>query len=234
MEITTPAQALAALYRLTGTVSGDDGMEENGEDTDEVGYIYLTRGFRAAQRWLIARGLGDRWRKRSSALSWSGADSTDGGRYAALPDDFLRLTGVRASNGLRSGALREANGDAWGQEIAAEDDRYKGNFYYLKSDQLWLARDASPPTTLYLDYFYKHPAISAATVSFDVPVDAVHLCVAEGANAAKEESWMEGGAEAEAKIERALARAQGEAVEIARQSRNRGKLRHRPVYGSRW
>lgn len=234
MELSTIASVRASFYRLCGITASDDALTENGETEGDVAYIYLTRGIRAAQLWLIGQGMGHRWRKRSSALSWSGNETTDGGRYAALPADFLRLHGWRDAGGRWTGAVIEADGEAWGAEIPAEEARLRGNYYYLKNGQLWVARNASPPATAYLDYHYKHPALSAATASFDFPVDAMHLAVAEAASAAKEESWLPAGQEMEQKIERALLKAQAGAKEIARQSRGRPRMRAPRIYGARW
>ena len=67
MELTTGAMALEAFYRLVGSESGDQELTRQGEDTDEVGYIFLTRGARAAQRWMIAKGT----TKGRAATVWS-------------------------------------------------------------------------------------------------------------------------------------------------------------------
>jgi hypothetical protein len=231
MELTTAAQHLAAFYRLGGVTSDDDALTEQGEATDEVGYLYLTRGCRAAQRWMLSKGYSG-WRKRSSALTWSGSDSTDGGRYSDIPADFLRLYGDRR----RRSALVEADGKQWGVEVDPTEDDRTGNGYYLKNDQLWLLRGAGPPSTVYLDYHYKHPKWTAALADADIdfPLDARWLIPAEAAEAAKEESWLPGGPEMEFKIERALAKAQREALGIARQSKAPREWKRPLRHGNRW
>ena len=98
MDLTTVAEHLEAWYRLVGSTSGDQALEEQNEATDEVGYINLTRGCRRAQRYMIRMGFGG-WRKDSAALVFSGSDATTGGVFTALPADFLRAYG----NDRRSG-----------------------------------------------------------------------------------------------------------------------------------
>jgi len=227
VELDTVARVVAAWYRLCGVESTDDALVLNGESAGDVAYTYLTRGCRNAQRWMLKMGYGG-WLKRSSALTWSGTDAADGGRYATLPTDFLRAYGNQ-----RMSALREADGDEWGQEIKAEDDQLKGNGYYFRGTQLWLARTAAPPATLYLDYHYTHPVWTSG-VTIDFPVDARALIVAEGANVAKEESWLPMGPEGEQKIERALMRAREEARDIVRQGKGPRTFRKPYRAGNHW
>jgi hypothetical protein len=228
MELTTVANHVAAFYRLLGTDSSDSALTEQGESTDEVAYTYLTRGCRNAQRYMLDKRYGG-WRKRSaSALSWTGTDATTGGQYCSLPSDFLRAYGFR-----RKSALMEANGDRWGSEVDPEDDEWKGDYYYFRGDQLWLARTATPPTTVYLDYHYTHPAWES-DVTIEFPVDARFLIIAEAANVAKEEFWLVGGQEMELKIERALQRARNEAREIARRSKQPMRFREPYRAGNRY
>src|SRR3990167_5281846 len=94
-----------AFYRLVGSTEDDSFLEEQGEAANEVAYTYLTIGSREAQLWMLKVGYVD-WAKRSSALTFSGSDAADGGRYVALPTDFLRTRGDR-----RNSPLRDADGD---------------------------------------------------------------------------------------------------------------------------
>lgn len=235
----TVSELVDAFYRTCGTVSDDDALVENGEAVDAVAYVHLTRAIRAAQRSMIDMGLTDWWRKRSAAItSWSGADSTDGGRYVALSStasDFLRLFQRKVQGqARRCGALVEAGGDSWGWEIHADEEEVKGDYYYLKGAQLWLARTASPPSTLYLSYYYQHPVISAATASFDFPTDAMHLVLWSAVNAAKGEAWFPLGPDGDAKIREGLKLAEVEAKKVARQTRTPREW-GRPIrYGTRW
>ena len=227
MELDTPASVKQAWFRLVGTVSDDGALTEQGESVDDVAYTYLTRGCRNAQRHMLRMGYGG-WRKRSSALVFSGTDASDGGSYATLPADFLRSVGNK-----RMSALREANGDAWGQEVSPDDDRQEGNGYYFRGEQLWLCRRASPPSTLYLDYHYTHPVFSSS-VTIDFPMDARPLIVAEAANVAKEDNWLPGGPDMEGKIERALMRAREEARDIVRATKGPRTFRKVQRFGTRY
>lgn len=227
MELTTVAQFRNAFYRLLDIEVGDEGLTSNDEAETEVVDTFLTRGSRAAQRYMLKMGYKG-WRARSPALSFSGTDSADGGRYTDLPDDFLRAVG----NDRRS-ALREANGNDWGKQIDELESNMRGNFYYFRGEQLWLTRTAIPPTTLYLEYHFKHP-LWDDDVEIDFPVDARYLIVAEAGNVAKEESWLVGGPELETKIERALVRARQEAMDIARPSKRPRQMAKPRRYGSHW
>ena len=211
MELDTVAKFRRGFYRLCGTESDDPELTLHGEGDTEVVDFYLTDGSRNAQRWMLDMGYGG-WRKRSSALSWTGTDATTGGRNSALPSDFLRAYGNE-----RESCLREANGKPWGRQINPEEDRKRGNLFYFRGEQLWIARLASPPTTLYLEYHYTHPGWDGLVDGdIDFPKRARRLIIAEAANVAKEENWLPGGPEMELKIERALRRAQSAARSIAR------------------
>lgn len=226
MELDTVARMREAFYRLCGTDANDQALVDQTESTNDVAYLYLTRGCRSAQRWMIDMGFSG-WRKRSTALSWTGTDATTGGRYSELPSDFLRAYG----DDQRS-ALRQANGDEWGYE-QMDGEFQKGNFYYFRDNQLWLGRNASPPTTLYLEYHYTHPKWDGTT-TIDFPMDARWLIVAEAANVAKEENWLPGGPELEVKIERALQRAREETRKIARVSKRPRQLRKAARVANHW
>lgn len=234
MELSTVALIREAWYRLVGTTSTDAALTELGEDTDEIAYLALTRGSRAAQRWMLKMGYGG-WRKRSAALSFSGSDTTTGGTYAALPTDFLRTVGRnRVSAGYdRQSALREANGNLWGVEIDETQDHYRGDYYYIRGEQLWLARTAQPPSPLYLDYHYTHPTWTS-NVTIDFPVDARSLIVAEAANVAMEENWFPLDNDGKQSVARALKNARDEARDLVRQTRTPRRFAKAPRYGANW
>jgi hypothetical protein len=232
MELDTVQRHRDAFYRLVGTTADDAALTDQGEATDEVVDLYLTRGSREGQRWMLDMGY-DGWRKRSAALtsaSLTGADATDGGRYWTLPTDFLKLWGRE-----RESAIRKANGDHWGAEITPHEDHWKGNYYYVRGDDLWVARNAVLPTTFYVHYHYLHPKWEAlGDGSIDFPMEARWLIVAEAAVIAKEESWLPGGAEMELKIERALARARNTARHIARRTKQPRAFRKPPRFANHW
>lgn len=231
MDLTTVEEHLEAWYRLVGSVSGDQALEEQSEDTDEVGYINLTRGCRRAQRSMIRMGFGG-WRKRSAALVFTGSDAVDGGVKTVLPSDFLRAYG----NDRRS-ALTEANGNRWGSRIDEMDDHLKGDLYYIRGEELWLARTASPPTTVFLDYHFQHPAWDSslqAGTGIDFPLEARALIVAQAAYTAMHDNWLPGGAELETKIDRALKVAETEARYISRPDKQARQFRKVRRFGNRW
>lgn len=228
MDLDTRAQFLRSFYRHLGVTDEDDALTELGENTDEVAYEYLTRGTRAAQRWMLRCGYAG-WRKRSSALSFSGSDSTDGGRYASLPADFLRAYGSE-----RRSALVEPNGRRWGCQIEPVQDHLEGDLYYISGDRLWLARNAHPPTTLYLDYHYLHPEWTGSLSQIDFPLEARPLIVAEAAYLAMHEDWLPGGPEMEMKIDRALRAYRNLAMDVARQTKETRNMQKPRRFGDRY
>ena len=229
MELDSHARIRKALYRLVGTDEDDPALTAQDEAANEVADTFLTRGCRKAQRWMIKQGY-DGWLKRSSALTWSGTDATDGGRYSALPSDFLRAFGNR-----RKSALTEADGDRWGTEIDPEQSTMQGNYYYVQGTRLWIARRASPPTTLYLWFHYMHPEWdNLADAAIDFPLEARALIPATAADLAKEENWLPGGQEMKQAIARALAAAQEEARDIARPTKSPRRFRKPIRLGTHW
>lgn len=226
-ELDTVAKHRTAFLRLVGTEADDPALTELGEGTDEVVYLYLTRGTRAAQRWMLDMGY-QGWRKRSSALVFTGTDDADGGRSTALPSDFLRAAGHRWKS-----ALREADGTPWGVEVTIDEELLKGDGWYIKGAELWLNRTAAPPTTLFLEFHYRHPEWNDSVV-IDFPLEARSLIIAEAANEAKEENWLPGGPEMETKIERALARARQRARDVARPTKEPRHIRKPVRIGNRW
>lgn len=213
---------VSGLHRLLGTSSTDQALIEHDNATLENIYLALTHGCWAAQRYMISSGMSDRWRKRSTAVtSWSGSDATDGGRYTSLPTDFLRLSGNRKSRS----ALRTADGNPWGREVSADEDTARGNVYYTKNDQLWLGRGAAPPTTVYIDFHFRHPEFTSAIAAFDFPVDARGLIVAEAAGILVLESWVSGGGEMVQAVERNLDKWRKIARDISRRTREPRRMR---------
>lgn len=227
MDLTTVEKIRWAFYRLVGSLEDDDALIEQGEAVNEVAYQFLSRGCRSAQLSMLKYGYGG-WRKRSAALTWSGSDDADGGRYVALPADFLRLYGNE-----KMSALVEANGRQWGTQTDPDNAYMLGNFYYLLGETLWITRQASPPTTLYALYHFAHPEWSD-TVTIDFPIRCRPLIVAEAASVAKQENWLTGGPELESKIDRALMQARGEAQEYSRGTKQPRKVAKPLRYGNPW
>ena len=231
MEYDTVVKILAGFFRLVGTVSGGQELIEQGEDPDDIAYLNITRGCRKAQRWMLDNGFGG-WRKRTaSVLTFSGSDTFDGGRFTAPPADFLRAYGDH-----RRSCLVEANGDRWGSEVTEQRDHEKGNLFYFRGQELWLGRTAEPPTNLYLDYHYIHPAwdMSLDDADIDFPIEARYLIVAMAAETAMDDNWLPGGRELENKIERAVTRAQNEARHVARPTKQPRQFQKVRRFGNRW
>lgn len=230
--LSTHAKLRTAFLRLVGSEAEDQALTDRGEGTNEVVDYYLTRGVWAAQRYLLKCGYRG-WRKRSSALSWSGSEDTDGGRYTALPSDFLRAFGS-----TRRSALVEADGDLWGEQLDAEDDFFEGDYYFFEGhDQLWITREADPPSPVYLTYHYRHAAFDGDFddgTDWDFPEEIRPLIVAEAAHFAMEDSWIPGGQDMELRITRALRSAQSEARDFARPTKQPRQFRKVRRIGNRW
>ena len=234
MELDSVDKVKRAFFRLVDTESDDPELTLLGEDASEIVELLLTRGFRSAQRWMLQQGY-QGWRKRSSALTFTGTDATTGGVSTNLPADFLKAYGNE-----RRSCLVEANGDRWGTETQPDNDRGRANYFYFRGSddsgmQLWLARTASPPTTVFLEYHYLHPSWeSLADADIDFPLEIRYLGVAEAASIAIDEAWLPGGEELALKLTRALGRAQREARRTVRASKQPREMLKNRRFGNHW
>lgn len=232
-ELSTVANVKAALYRLLGLTSSDGSLTLRGESADDVAYQLLTRGTRIAQRWMLDCGYVG-WRKQTTALSFSGDDATTQGRYTSLPSQFLRAYSPRDEWGRRT-CLTEPNGERWGIEIDPTDRHRKGNFYYFfdtdGTEQLWLARNANPPATLYMNYHWAHDAWSSG-VTINFPLECRHLIVSEAASLGMDESYFAGGEALQAAIMRQLERDREHAQDFSRQSKRPRQIRRPARFGN--
>jgi hypothetical protein len=226
--LTDRASLERAFYRLLNTDQTDDALTEH----DPAGYpreaVYqaLQQGVYDAQDWLIRSGLKDRWLETASLSSWT----ADGDfQYEDLPTDFLRLQGDE-----RTSALRDSSGH-WGRLIGSEY-RYRvlGNYYWLQNERIYVAEAATIPTAgLSLDYHFRHPQLADAT-TVDFPVEDRPLIVACAAVGAMEESWLAGGPEMEAKLDRNLTRRQNAALRRVRRTGQQTLFQPTPTMGTHW
>jgi hypothetical protein len=228
MDLDTVPQISRAFARLVGVPVTDEALTEMGDDSGEVVNQYLTRGCRAAQRWLLKKGYHG-WIGNHGPLQWQG-EEWSGGRYAPLPADFLRAYG----NTERS-ALLKSDGSDWGQEVPPEQSHVaRGDVYWIPdTTRICLGRGATPPDPLHLAYHRRHPAINAST-EIEFPVEARPLIVAEAAAMAREENWIPGGAEMYGKIDSALRTARLQALDIARLTKSQRTVFPNNRYGTRW
>lgn len=226
-----------AFFRLTGVDANNTALTEHDGSTLETLYQLLQYGLWDAQAFLIDCGMGDRWVKRSSTLSFSGSDTVDGGKYTALPSDFLRLAGDDDVS-----ALCQPDGSRWGRLV---EMRYRGevrgNFYYLMNDRLYLAPSASPPSNLVMEYHHKLATLvdtatgpPAVDGTVDFPEEHRALIVAYAADRAQSEAWLPGDLEMNAKIAANLDRLKKLAWVRARRNSGPRKMRARRVVGTHW
>jgi hypothetical protein len=181
---------------------------------------------------MLKTGYGG-WRTRSATLSWSGADATDGGRFTELPTNFLRAYGSQRPG--RSAIVRP-DGRRWGSEIEPDLDHMRGDYYYVRGDELWITRGATPPTDAVLDYHYRHPTFDddLEDEDIDFPMEARPLIPAEAAYVAMSENWLPAGTDMQATITRARLIAREDARHVARRTKQ-PRTAFRPYRaGNRW
>ncbi|MCR4338643.1 MAG: hypothetical protein NUW01_02025 [Gemmatimonadaceae bacterium] len=227
--LTDRASLARGFYRLTATSNTNPALIEHDSTSLEAVYQFLQYGLWDAQEYMIDSGMTDRWVTTSSALSFSGADSTDGGRYVSLPSDFLRLAGDE-----KRSALRYPTGQRWGV-LGDFDDRhrYRGNVYWLQNEKLWVAPGASPPSTLVMDYHHQLATLADST-TVDFPTQHRALIVAYAAERASNDAWLPGGMEQAAMISANLLKRQREAKRRARRTDGPKKMKRRASAGTHW
>lgn len=227
------AELRLAFQRLTGFGSSDGSLSARETSAGDAVNAWLQQALWDAQAWYLSNVDPHRWLTVSSALSWSGSDAT-GGRYTALPTDFLRLYGDQEVS-----ALHEANGNRWGRLVQPEQRTSRGNGFYLLDDNLYLLRGAAPPT-VYLDYAHRHPTLSDDTGTgsaglIDFPLDDRNLVVAfAGKLASLTPGVFPGDSKEVALINEALKEAQEIAYTRGRRTREPRKVRRPAALGSHW
>lgn len=233
--LTARASLARAFYRLTATSSTNPALiEQDGSETLEAVYQFLQYGIWDAQEWMLDCGLKGYWVKTSSTLSFSGADATDGGRYVALPSDFMRLAGDRYDS-----ALRSPGGTRWGRLIDFEDRRTRSrDCYWLQTTtsntwRLWITPGSSPPSDLVADYHYLHATLADAT-TVEFPTQHRALIVAFAADRAMSDAWLPGDEGMQAKIAANLMKQKREADRRVRLSHGPKKRRMRSTGATHW
>lgn len=217
------------LYRLLNTEAGDDDLTQHDDAsiTLEGLLIGIQVGIDDAQEYLLAQGLSGWWVDRTAAITWSGSDDSVG-RYVALPSDFRRLAGD-----LNVSALVKADETRWGQFVEWEDRFRTGPGYYFRDGKLYLLRKANPPDTLYLEYVRRLTVPSNDTTQFsEFPRWALPLIPAFAAVYLMDESFLPGGPELEAKIERRLHTRKTRAAAQLRLHQGPRRIKRAPILGN--
>lgn len=230
-DVYTDRASLArGFYRLTATGSTNPALIEHDSTALETLYQFLQYGAWDAQAWLIDCGLGDRWVTVSSAITWSGSDLANGGRYWALPADFLRAIG----DDNRS-CLRLIGQYQWGSQVDFRDRWSAGpGCYWLQDEQLWIAYGSNPPTGLVLDYHEKLATLADST-TVDFPSEHRPLIPAYAADRAVSDAWLPGDDEMRAKISANLKKLKSEAWRRVRRTSGPRKLKMgRQVNSTHW
>ena len=229
------AEYRRALLRLLAMGTSDGSVAEHEASAGDTLNHIIQHGVWEAQNWYLNNVDPERWRKRSSAITWSGADATDGGRYVALASDFLRLYGTRERS-----ALVEADGARWGYLIDPID-RYevRGSYYWIDAtsvgvERLWIARSASPPATLYYEYTYRHPTFTDDVTAAEFPLQDAPLIVAFAGQYAMHHPFFPGGEELKGSIRENLKFWQTQCYVRGRRSREPRKVKSNRTIGTRW
>jgi hypothetical protein len=234
--LTNRALLLDEYFRLLNTDIDDDDMIEHDPTAGDGAYIMLQAGVWDAQLYLIDSGVGSRWAKTTSALTFTG---TDPDKFVALPADFLRLE----SDHRRSG-LRTTTGISWGREIPFENrfDHY-GNYFYIRGNEaeatnegelrIYAVRGSAPLSGMVADYFYKHATLSDST-TVDFPAEDRQLITAFAALRATFQAWYTGSADEKQSIRDNLDFTKNQAFRRARFSRQPKMYQPHPLVGDRW
>lgn len=193
---------------------------------DQINRLLLM-GLWDAQRWWVDFCDPDRWVSTSSTITWSGSESTDGGRYTAVASDFLRLYG-----GRQFSAIRTPGGTRWGQLIDPRFRNRRGNLYYLlhgdNGDDLWICRGAAPPSDAVYDYNAMIAADDFAADDDvpDFPQQHRDLIVGFAAKRATKYAFFPGGQKGVLQVLGYLRDAQVEASRANRRTRDPGRQAH--------
>lgn len=224
--LATRVELARAFLHLTGSTRDDDALSELDAAAGDQLYYYLTQGAWAAQQYMLEHGWPDMWQKTSTALVYA-ADGTE--RYAVLPTDFLALAGD-----FRRSSLYDAQGREYGMLVDGPtlSGRWGSNSYALRNDRLYLGEGFGSPA-LTLRYHYRHPEFDADAVAVDFPKEHRPLIVAEAGVLASADSWLPGGQDMEARIDRAVNAARGRAAG-ARRSRQPRTYGGPPAFNSNW
>ena len=221
------AELRNAFYRLTGTSSSDNALSEHETSSNDTIHSFLYQGMREAQAWYIDRADPTQFWKASSAITWTDVLSTEGRRYWALPSDFLRMFGDADNSPLRDGA-----GKRWGHLIDPSDRHRRGQYFYLQNGQLSIVHGASPPGTLYLDYFYDIPELGDDVTEPDFPERDRDLIVAFAADLFSDTPMFPGDVELRGRIAVHLRKLQKRIYTRSRRTREPRRVRHARAIGS--
>tara|TARA_Y100000310_G_scaffold273098_1_gene288387 strand:- start:2325 stop:3041 length:717 start_codon:yes stop_codon:yes gene_type:complete len=234
--LTNRALLLDEFFRLVNADITDDDMIEHDPSDGDGAYQLLQAGCWDAQLYLIDCGVGSRWAKTTSALTFTG---TDPDKYVALPADFLRLESDHRRSGLRTTA-----GISWGREIPFRNrfDHF-GNCFYMRGNEatsgsegelrLYVVRGSAPLTGMVADYFYKHATLADAT-TVDFPEEDRQLIVAFAALRASFQSWFSGGMEGRQLLQQNLDFMKQQAWRRSRFSRQPKMVQPHAMVGDRW
>lgn len=233
--LTNRAKLRQDFYALTGTSATDDSLEEYDSEADERVHRALHFGLWRAQRWMIDKGYADGWRASVSKASADFTTETDGRRWCALPSNFLRLAGDEHKSALFDGQYR------WGRLEPREEllRDYRGDRYAIRglgdhNPVLWLAREASLPASLTVEYHFRHATLDDDTDALDFPPDCTDLIPAYAAEWASTQAWLPGGDAMRGAIQQALSIAQRNALSVVRRDRGPKVLHARPAFNNRW
>lgn len=229
-KLSNRVELVHAFYRLTGLSGSDGRWVAHQTAASDTLYTWLYQAMREAQAWYLNNVDPARWKKATtSEFSWSGTEAANGGRYMALPSDFLRLFGDQENS-----ALRYPSGERWGHLIDPNDRVRWGDYYWIENDNLWICRGASPPATLVMDYSYAIPQLTDDTTAPDFPEIDRDLIAAEMAAIAADHPSFPGSEDLRRRIYQHRESLQKQVYIRGRRSREPRKIKAGRVIGSHW
>lgn len=174
------------LFRLLGLDPRDRNLPEYDSEIQESIHYFIQQGLWNAQLCLITSGRAPFWRSRALLEGWT-EDAVTEAKYVTLPEDFLRLDG----DYYRSALFDASTKRPWGKLVATADGELaRGDCYWVSNDRLYTARGARLPTSLYANYFYRHPILETDETALDFPLEIRPLIPAEAAVVALKEAWL--------------------------------------------
>jgi hypothetical protein len=219
-----------AIYQLTGFSGSDGALSEHETNTGDALNRFVYQAMRDAQSWYLSSVNPNYWKKQSATLTFTDVQSTEGRYYSALPSDFLRLFGDEENS-----ALRRPTGRRWGRLIDADRRNIRGsNYYWIENDQVSVARGATIPSDLVMDYTYLIPELTADGTAVDFPQDDRVLIPAFAAVDISSWPMFPGDNELRQRLKDYLTDTQRQIYVRGRRTKEPRKVKHNPTFGQRW
>jgi hypothetical protein len=215
-----------AVYRLLGTTADDEAFTEHDAEPEEGVNTALQQGMWKAQAFALAQGQRHRWKSWWTITPEEAFEVTSDGRVVAvcLPEDFLRL----AADETRSAVFH--GGQRWGKLITPEDgETARGAFYFVENRNLNLCCASMPSPALEVRYVHRLAKFTGDGDTADAEAELLALAVAYAADALALRPAFRHERD---NIASAVARAERDAAQAARETQQPQRVQTPPVRGS--